>query len=56
MKAVCDGEYRFVRRRDVAEYKSKGWVISSYLDDTHHGLYSVIMKEPYKERNDGQVD
>jgi hypothetical protein len=39
--------FRYVRHADVPKFAAEGWEQLPALDGTHHGEYSVLMRQGY---------
>jgi hypothetical protein len=39
------GVFRYVRHADVPRFRAEGWELLSALERTHHGEYSVLMRQ-----------
>jgi hypothetical protein len=37
--------FRYVRHADVQKFAAEGWELLPALDGTHHGEYSVLMRQ-----------
>lgn len=37
-------ELQYVRRRDYLAFRARGWRLVSFLDQSHHGVWSLLMR------------
>ena len=41
----ADQLFRYVLHADVPRFEAEGWLATQALDGTHHGEYSVLMRQ-----------